>query len=108
MSYCGRNMEGEMQEVTLAILNPVAMIEVAGVQPARRITDLTGKRIGLYWNRKARGDVALRKVEEVLTKRFTGLRFTWFETFINVPLSSSQIQTIKDLQNDAIISTTGD
>jgi hypothetical protein len=97
-----------MQGVTLAILNPVAMIEVAGVQPARRITDLTGKRIGLYWNRKARGDVALRRVEEALTKRFTGLRFTWFETFINVPLSSAQIQTIKDLQNDAIISTTGD
>ena len=97
-----------MQEVTLAIHNPVAMIETAGVKPAARITDLSNKRIGLYWNRKARGDVALRKVAAVLKERYYGLSFTWFETFINVPLSPAQIQTIKELHNDVIISASGD
>jgi hypothetical protein len=97
-----------MQEVTLTIQNPVAMIEVEGVKPGKRLTDLNNKRIGLYWNRKARGDVALRKIEAVLKQRFSGLTFTWFETFINVPLSAAQLATIKDLKNDAIISTTGD
>lgn len=97
-----------MQEVTLTIQNPVAMIEVAGVKPAKRLTDLNNKRFGLYWNRKARGDVALKKIEEVLKQRYSGLTFTWFETFINVPLSAAQLKTIADLHNDAIISTTGD
>jgi len=97
-----------MQEVTLAIHNPVAMIEADGVKPAERITDLNNKRIGLYWNRKARGDVALRKVAAVLKERYSGLSFTWFETFINVPLSAAQIDTLEALQNDVIISASGD
>ncbi len=97
-----------MQEVTLAVLNPVAMIETAGVKPAARMADLKNKRIGLYWNRKARGDVALKQVAAVLKERYPGLSFTWFETFINVPLSPAQISTLRELHNDGIISASGD
>ncbi len=97
-----------MQEVTLAILNPVAITEIARVKPAERLRDLNNKRIGLLWNTKARGDVALRKVEEVLKQRFSGLEFTWFEKQISIALVPEQIKTLKQLNNDAIISTTGD
>jgi hypothetical protein len=97
-----------MQEVKLAILNPVATIEVAGVKPAQRITDLDNKRIGLFWNRKARGDVALRKIEAVLTQRFRGLECTWFEMQTSIALVPAQVTFLRQLNNDAIISASGD
>ena len=97
-----------MQEVTLAILNPVATTEITRVKPAERLRDLNNKRIGLFWNRKARGDVALRKVEAMLKQRFSGLEFTWFEKQTAIALVPEQIKTLKQLNNDAIISTTGD
>jgi hypothetical protein len=97
-----------MQEVTLAIHNPVAMIEVAGVKPAERGINLNNKRIGLYWNRKARGDVALRTIEAVLKKRFRGMEFTWLQMQTSISVVPEQIKTLKHLKNDAIISSTGD
>lgn len=97
-----------MKEVTLAIRNPVATMEIARVKSAERLRDLNNKRIGLLWNKKARGDVALRKVEAVLKQRFSGLEFTWFEQQIAIALVPEQIKALKQLNNDAIISTTGD
>ena len=97
-----------MQEWRLAIVNPVAMIEVAGVTPAKRLTDLNNKRIGLFWNRKARGDVALRKIGEVLKKRFQGIEITWFEMQTSVTIEPHQIEALRKTGNDAIISATGD
>ncbi len=97
-----------MQEVTLAILNPVASTEIAGVKPAERLRDLNNKRIGLFWNRKARGDVALRKIEEALKKRFRGIEFTWFEMQTSIALVPHQVELLKQMHNDAIISASGD
>jgi hypothetical protein len=97
-----------MPEVTLAILNPIATTEIPGVKPAERLRDLNNKRIGLFWNRKARGDVALRKVEEVLKRRFSGIEFTWFEMQTSVEILPEQVRTLKQLNNDAIIGSTGD
>ena len=97
-----------MQEVTLAILNPVATIEIAGVQPAERIGDLSNKRIGFLWNRKARGDLALRTIGEVLKARFSGLECNWFEMQTSIALVPEQIESLRQLRNDVIISATGD
>ncbi len=97
-----------MQEVSLTIVNPVAQIEVAGVTPARRLTDLNNKRIGLFWNRKARGDVALRTIGEELKKRFRGIEITWFEMQTSVTIERHQIEALRKTHNDAIISATGD
>ncbi len=97
-----------MAEVALAILNPVATTEIARVKPAERLRDLNNKRIGLFWNKKARGDVALRKVEAVLKQKFNQIQFTWFEKETGVALVPEQLKFLKHLGNDAIISTTGD
>ena len=97
-----------MQDVTLAILNPVATIEIAGVKPAERIGDLSNKKIGLLWNRKARGDVALRKIGEVLKARFSGLECNWFEMQTSIAIVPEQIEFLRQLRNDVIISATGD
>jgi hypothetical protein len=97
-----------MQEVSLAIVNPVATIEVAGVKPAKRLTDLNNKRIGLFWNRKARGEVALRKIGEVLKQRFRGMEITFFEMQTSVTIEPHQIESLRQMRNDAIISASGD
>ena len=59
----------------LRIYNPVAVAVKTKLEPAKRAVDLRGKRIGLYWNMKAGGDVALVRCEELLSKRFPGATF---------------------------------
>ena len=100
--------EAQTQSSLLKVLNPVATLEIETVRPAERLTDLNNKRIGLYWNRKARGDVALRKIEAVLKKKFAGLSFTWFEKDISIALVAEHLKSIEGSTNDAIISTSGD
>ena len=43
------------------------------VRLADRVGSLNGKRVGLLWNHKARGDVALAAIGEELTRRFSGV-----------------------------------
>jgi len=57
----------------LEVRNPVARAEERSIPPAPRIPDLSGKRVGLYWNIKSGGDAALDRVEERLKERFPGI-----------------------------------
>jgi hypothetical protein len=57
----------------LELLNPVAQTVREVIQPASRLSRLEGKRLGLYWNIKAGGDVALARVGEQLSARYGGL-----------------------------------
>ncbi len=57
--------------VTLKILNPRGEIEPPPtLAPTPRVTDLGGKKIGLYWNGKVGTDVFFDVVEELLKKKF--------------------------------------
>ena len=58
----------------LEVLNPMAQqATVTAIAPAPRLPDLSGKRIGLYWNMKAGGEEALQHVGEVLRRRYPDL-----------------------------------
>lgn len=57
----------------LEVLNPVARAEEKSIPPAGRVGDLSGKRVGLYWNIKSGGDAALDRVEALLKERFPGI-----------------------------------
>ena len=95
--------------VTLSILNPIGMVETQLMEPAPRLIELNGKRIGLFWNTKMRGDLALRKVEELLTQRFSDLEFTWVESKTYAQgLRPEEVETIKGLRNQAMVGTSGD
>ncbi len=64
----------------LEVLNPAALVKVKEFQVAKRPNNLSGTRIGLLWNVKARGDIALNRVAELLKQRFKNLdsvRFTF-------------------------------
>ena len=60
----------------LEVLNPVSTsqggIERSGLAP--RLSSLDGQKVGLLWNSKPGGDIALAKVGELLQKRFEDIK----------------------------------
>lgn len=57
---------------TLEVLNPEAVMQgdLQGIKPASRPSTLAGKRVGLVWNAKRGGDVALDRVGEQIRRKF--------------------------------------
>ena len=93
---------------SLRVLNPVAIHKFTPLSPARRLKDLKDKKIGLYWNHKARGNIALDRVKELLSERYEGITFEWFETVISVEASKEWFERIKKRGIDGIVASTGD
>ena len=64
----------------LTIVNPIARAEVDRseadrIEPAPRLADLNGATIGLFWNGKNQGDVALAHTRERLAATYEGVTF---------------------------------
>lgn len=65
-------------KVELTLLNPRGVIESKPVSaPSPRVTDLAGKRIGLYWNSKPGLDNFYKVFEELLKKKYPTAATTW-------------------------------
>ena len=90
------------------VLNPVAVHRFKPISPARRLEGLKNKKIGLYWNHKARGNIALDRVKALLSERYEGMSFQWFETGISVEASKEWFENVKKSGVDAIVASTGD
>jgi hypothetical protein len=94
----------------LQVMNPVARSRAEAVKPAGRAGDLGRKTVGLYWNMKAGGDVALDRTAELLTRRYPGLALRRFQGSVG--------QNIKHLTGEdadriarecqAVVATTAD
>jgi hypothetical protein len=95
-------------EYSLRVLNPVAEIMFNFLPHAKRLKDLKNKKIGLYWNHKARGDVALNRVKELFSDRFEGISFEWFETAISEEASEEWFESVKKSGVHGVIASTGD
>ncbi len=59
----------------LEILDPVATTVRHSVKPAGRLADWSRVTVGLYWNMKGGGDLALDQAERRLRERFPSVRF---------------------------------
>ena len=95
------------QEVkALEVLSPIAHLDVKEFPLARRPNDLPGARIGLLWNLKARGDVALLRVAELLKERFKNLTFVRF----NFPIGAGEANIEKMFQSgcEVFVASTAD
>ncbi len=71
----------------LEVLNPVAPVQgdVKAIPLASRPTSLEGKTIGLVWNGKANGDVALKRAAELIQKRVPNVQFKFYSGALPVP-----------------------
>ncbi len=59
------------EAVTLRVLNPRSEVEPPkNLGIAGRVTDLAGKKIGLYWLGKPDGDVFFARVQKLLEEKF--------------------------------------
>ncbi|MBI2872432.1 MAG: hypothetical protein HYY00_04490 [Chloroflexi bacterium] len=94
----------------LDVLNPVAQTVEHKVDPAPRLTTLAGKRVGLWWNMKAGGDVALDRVAELISQKFPGASFKHYQGSVGASLRHA---TAKDADRvaaecDVVVGSTSD
>lgn len=94
----------------LRVQSPVALPLELDVEPASRARDLSGRRIGLYWNIKAGGDVALRHARKLIEERYEGASFVDLMGSVGVTMRHL---TDEDAEHvvatcDAVVGTTGD
>ena len=94
----------------IEVFNPVAETVKAHVAPAVRPTDLAGKRIGLYWNYKSGGDLALAHVKELLGKRYPDARFEEFvaDVGFTVKYGTEKLADRVASACDVVVGTTAD
>lgn len=94
----------------LEVLSPVAKAVERSVPPAPRFGDLADKRIGLYWNMKSGGDVALDRTEELLKERFSGVRVQRFVGSVGWLMRHCTAEDADRIarQCDAVVGTTND
>jgi hypothetical protein len=69
-----------LAEVRLEVLNPRGEIKPPPtLAPAPRVTDLAGKKIGIYWNNKAGGNNFWDVIEELLREKFPTAKILRYE-----------------------------
>jgi hypothetical protein len=71
----------------LDVMNPVAPVlgEVNATPMAPRPASLEGKTIGLVWNGKANGDVALRRIGELIQERVPSVTIKFYSGALPTP-----------------------
>ncbi len=96
--------------VKLQVLNPQASTVTATVDPTGRHDDLSGKTIGLYWNMKAGGDVALEQTERLLGERYPGVEFKYYVGSVGAMLRHVTAEDAERVARecDAVVGTTSD
>ena len=103
-----KSKQGLKGEYSLQILNPVGVLRFKPIPHAKRLKDLNNKKIGLYWNHKARGNIALDRVKELFSERFKGVTFEWFETPVSVEAPKEWFENVKKRGVDGLVASTGD
>jgi hypothetical protein len=93
---------------TIKVLNPVGILQFKPTPHAKRLKDLNNKKIGLYWNKKARGNIALDRVRELVSERYAGVSFEWFERSHMLEPPKEWFENIKEKGVDALVASTGD
>jgi hypothetical protein len=95
------------------IVNPEGAARPQQLTPAPRPLSLTGKTVGLAWNGKPGGDVALQEVADLLAQNTPDVRFIKYwetlpESRSERELSPSVIASMAAQQPDVVIVSQGD
>jgi len=98
----------KQKECSLSVANPVGILIFKPILSANRLKELKNKKIGLFWNRKARGDVALNRVKELLSEQFDGMGFEWFEFPPDSVVPKEWSDNLQKRGIDGAVASTGD
>jgi hypothetical protein len=98
---------------TYEVLNPWAEadpVTLKGLAP--RLTELSGKKIGLLRNCKRAGEPILNTAARILKEKFPDIEFSWFRgnTFSVSELEKNRLQEFEDWVKgvDAVIAAAAD
>lgn len=96
--------------VELKIINPQANTAITPVGLASRVSGLSGHTVGLYWNMKAGGDVALERTAQILGERFPGTEFRHYAGSVGATMRHATAEDTERMARecDAVVGTTGD
>lgn len=99
-----------MSEVTtLEVLHPVAkQNKLIFQETAPRLSDLRGMKVGLYWNSKAGGDVALDEVARLLKSKYKNIEFENFLSASMSPATPEFMEKVIQSKCDAYVGSTAD
>lgn len=89
---------------TITVQNPVALTATLSYPLAPRVPDLKGVRLGLWWNEKPGGEIALEHAGKLLQEKYG---VSLFRQYQNFPAPASAMETVAD-NADAVIGATGD
>lgn len=91
----------------LEVLHPVAISEgeMDRAELAQVPVSLEGKRVGLLWNAKRGGEVALRRAREALQERFQGCEVVFYPGMMPAPKA---IMERAKQECDVVIGATAD
>jgi len=73
-----------MGEVEWEVLNPEAEYEKSVSMLAPRLTSLSSKKIGLFWNGKPSGDILLDEIGNLLQGRFKNVELVKFNLWVGI------------------------
>ena len=92
--------------VGLDVLNPVAATHAAeAAKLAPRAESIEGKTVGLVWNGSPNGDIALKRVGELIQKRVKNIRVEFYSG--TIPLHKALLQKAQQ-ECDVFIGSSGD
>ena len=94
-----------MSKVSAEIVNPVAKFDNGTITPAASLNSLQGKKIALWWNGKAKGDIALNAIAARLKKEY-GVETELFTQ--GWPHGDEVYARVAEAKCEAAIATTGD
>lgn len=101
-----QSVNGDQWMERLEVLNPVASRDSLSFATTSRVPDLRDLTVGLVWNFKIGGDVAMRRIAENL-KRKLGYGFNVVEFSDEFPFAETTIENIAETC-DVVIGSTGD
>ncbi|MFC1916137.1 hypothetical protein ACFLW4_05550 [Chloroflexota bacterium] len=90
----------------IEVVSPVAEQRPEIGTPARRLDDLKGKKIALWWNTKDKGDIVLSAAAEQLGKRYKGMEFV--QVIQRYNHGPEVYDRVLKAGFDAVIASTGD
>ncbi len=87
----------------LEVLNPVANRTKEDKKLAPRLSDLSGKTIGLCWNGKPTGDVVNQLMAKLFTSKFENIHFKEYTGSVGVRARPSYIWRLSNETIDTIV-----